>query len=82
MANNIEEIHVKKDLPINAPQSPQERLEAFLAKSKVKAVTSFEDLLGPDYGQTSEEITAEVDDFLRLLEEWRSDTSTRELDLD
>ena len=43
-----------------------------LAKGQgVKPITNFEDLLGPPTGRTQEEIQAEVDDFLRMLREWR-----------
>lgn len=46
----------------------------------VKPAMSFEDLLGPDAGQTQEEIRAEVDDFLRMLREWRAEPYSREIE--
>lgn len=50
-----------------------ELLREYLATHKVKITSSFEELLGPDTGETQEEIQAEVDDFLRLRAEWRKD---------
>ena len=48
-----------------------ELLKRYLATHKVKVAQSLEELLGPDTGETQEEIQAEVDDFLRMREEWR-----------
>jgi hypothetical protein len=48
-------------------------LERQAAEQGIKPATCFEDLLGPETGQTQEEIQAEVDDFLRMLREWRSE---------
>ena len=50
-----------------------ELLKHYLATHKVKVTSSFEELLGPDTGETQEEIQAEVDDFLRLRAEWRKE---------
>ncbi len=48
-----------------------ELLKQYLETHKVKIANSLEELLGPDIGETQEEIQAEVDDFLRMREEWR-----------
>ncbi len=58
----------------------KERLEKYLAIHDVKIAKSVEDLLGPETGQTQEEIQKEVDDFLRLREEWRKEDVEREFD--
>lgn len=50
-----------------------ELLKSYLTTHKVKITSSFEELLGPDTGETQKEIQAEVDDFLRMREEWRRD---------
>lgn len=46
----------------------------------IKPATNFDDLLGPETGQTQEEIQAEVDDFLRMWREWRAVPSSREVE--
>ena len=59
----------------------RERRESYLTSHPVKIARSVEELLGPDTGESEEEIRKEVDDFLSLLEEWRSqDDSVRDLD--
>lgn len=58
----------------------KERLEKYLATHKIKVAKSTEDLLGPKTGQTQEEIQAEVDDFLRMREEWRKEDAERNFD--
>lgn len=58
----------------------KERLEAYLATHHIKVAKTIEDLLGPETGQTQEEIQAEVDDFLCLREEWRKEDIERESD--
>lgn len=58
------------------------RLEQYLATHKLKIANSLEELLGPDTGQTQEEIQAEVDDFLRLREEWRREDFRLEREID
>lgn len=60
MPETIVEKHTGNDL-----------LKRYLASNKVKIANSVEDLLGPDTGETQEEIQAEVDEFLRMREEWR-----------
>ena len=64
---------VEKDLA-------KERLEKYLATHHIKVTKNFEELLGPETGQTQEEIQAEVDEFLRMREEWRKEDSDRSLD--
>jgi hypothetical protein len=64
---------VEKDLA-------KERLEKYLATRKVKIARTVEELLGPETGQTPEEIQAEVDDFLRIREEWRKEDRQRSFD--
>ena len=46
----------------------------------IKAAHTVEELLGPETEQTQEEIQAEVDDFLRLREEWRKEDHDRNFD--
>ncbi len=57
---------VEKDLA-------KERLEQYLATHDIKVAKTFEELLGPETGQTQEEIQAEVDEFTRMREEWRAE---------
>ena len=66
--------------PIKLKETPEERLQRLIAEHKGKLATSFEELLGPKTGQTQEEIRAEVDDFLRLREEWRKESRERDFD--
>ncbi len=61
-------------------EKPEERLQRLIAEHKGKLATSFEDLLGPETKQTQEEIQAEVDDFLRMREEWRKESYERDFD--
>lgn len=58
----------------------KERLEKYLATHNLKVTKTLEDLLGPETGQTQEEIQKEVDDFLLLREEWRKEDVEREFD--
>lgn len=76
-----QEITIDKDLPEAATESPQEKLKRFLATHKVKIARTPEELYGPKTGQTQEEIQAEVDDFLRMREEWRRESRERDFDL-
>lgn len=59
-----------------------ELLKRYLATRKVRAVYSLEELLGPETGQTQDEIQAEVDDFLRLREEWRKEDGSEHRRID
>ena len=69
------EILVEKD-------AAKARLEQYLATHKIKVAKTFEELLGPETGQTQEEIQAEVDDFIRLREEWRKEDSDLHREID
>ncbi|MEO6588465.1 MAG: hypothetical protein ABIP06_03965 [Pyrinomonadaceae bacterium] len=69
----MSEILVKKDLA-------KERLEKYLAAHSIKVAETFEDLLGPETGQTQEEIRAEVDEFEKMREEWRKENRDRSID--
>ncbi len=54
--------------------SPKELLEKYLATHNVPVAKTVEELYGnSDEGQTQEEIQAEIDDFMRLREEWRKE---------
>lgn len=64
---------VEKDLA-------KERLEKYLATHNIKVAETFEDLLGPETGQTQEEIRAEVDELERMREEWRKENRDRSID--
>lgn len=55
----------------------RKKLEQMIQEKGIKVAETFEDLLGPEAGQTQEEIQAEVDDFLRMREEWRKEDSDR-----
>jgi hypothetical protein len=48
-------------------------LKEYLATHKVKIAATVDELLGPDTGESQEEIQAEVDDFLRLRAQWRKE---------
>lgn len=56
------------------------KLERLIREKGIKAAKTKEDLLGPKTEQTQEEIQAEVDEFLQMLKEWRSEDSDRSLD--
>jgi len=73
MAQTIDEIAVEKD-------SPKARLDNFLTTHKVKVAHSFEEVLGPDTGQSQDEIRAEIDDFMQLRERWRKENRERSFD--
>jgi transposase len=55
----------------------KERLERYLATHDIKIARTFEELLGPKTGQSPEEITAEVDEFEAMREEWRKEDRER-----
>lgn len=57
----------------------KERLEKYLATHDIEVAKTFEDLLGPETGQTQEEIRKEVDEFLGVLEELRKDKKDRSI---
>lgn len=58
----------------------REKIEQMIREKGLKPAKTTEDLLGPKTGQTQEEIQAEVDKFLQMLREWRSEDSDRSLD--
>lgn len=58
----------------------KERLEKYLATHDIKVAKTFEDLLGPETGQTQEEIRAEVDEFEQMREEWRKEDRDGSID--
>jgi hypothetical protein len=58
----------------------RKKLELMIQGQGIKAAQTVKELLGPDSGQTQEEIQAEVDDFLRLREEWRKENRERDFD--
>ncbi len=58
----------------------REKLEGIIRGKKFKTAKTTEELLGPETGQTQEEIQAEVDKFLQTLREWRNEESGRSLD--
>jgi hypothetical protein len=63
----------EKAEPENASEdSPKARLEKFLRENKVKVFTE-EDFDFPKDEETQAKIHAEVDEFLRMREEWRAE---------
>lgn len=77
MSQKVEETSAEKNLFKKADESPQEKLKKFLAENKVAIARTPDELYGPKTGQTQEEIEAEIDDFLRLREEWRGEEHER-----
>lgn len=67
----------EKENTVVEKDSAKKRLENYLATHHIKIARTVEDLLGPETEQTQEEIQAEVDDFLRLREEWRKEDVKR-----
>lgn len=54
-------------------KAAREKLDRIIKEQNVKVAETVEDLYGFDEGQTQEEIQAEVDEFLRMRQEWRED---------
>ncbi len=58
--------------------SPKELLEKYLATHNVPVAKTVDELYGnSDEGQTQEEIQVEIDNFMRLREEWRKEDKER-----
>lgn len=72
-----EETKTQKDIYGITPEMRAEyrkKLEQLIREQGVKAAKTEEDLYRySESGQTQEEIQAEIDDFLRLREEWREE---------
>lgn len=81
MSQKVEEIADKKETAKQKAKTPQEKLAEYLATHNVKIARTPEELYGQKTDQTQEEIEAEVDDFLRLREEWRKENRERNYDL-
>lgn len=74
----IEETKTKKHAYGITPEMRAEyrkKLERMIQEQEIKAAKTEEDLYkhSENSGQTQEEITAEVDEFLRMREEWREE---------
>lgn len=80
MQEILEQSLLSNSVLLKLKETPEERRNRLLAGYKGKLATSFEELLGPKTGQIQEEIQAEIDDFLRLREEWRKESREREFD--
>ncbi len=71
----IKESTSEKDLSKELEDSPQVRLAEFLATHKINIARTDEELFAKSEksAQTQEEVQAEVDEFMRMREEWRAD---------
>ncbi|MCW5959075.1 MAG: hypothetical protein KIS76_02880 [Pyrinomonadaceae bacterium] len=79
MAETVIEKNKKQKYPYGiSPEvrkAARERLERIIKEQGVKVAKTSEDLYrhSDKSGQTQEEIQAEVDEFLRMREEWREE---------
>lgn len=60
-------------------KTPQEKLAEYLATHDVKIARTPEELYAHSFADDNGE---EIDDFLRLREEWRRESRDRSIDLD
>lgn len=78
MAETLVEEKVTQNIYGITPEMREEyrgKLEQIIREQGIKAAKTTEDLYrhSDNSGQTPEEITAEVDEFLRMREEWREE---------
>lgn len=80
MPQILERTNQSSVFALKVKETPEDRVQRLIAEHKGKLATSFEELLGPETGQTQKEIQTEVDDFLEMREDWRKPPYERNFD--